>query len=72
MNKNILTQKILKLSIVMSKLKFLTLIILILFTGISTVTFVVPKTSKTFLPGSYLLTVTNKVGTGQTYFTVNP
>lgn len=41
-------------------------------TGISTVTFVVPKTSKTFLPGSYLLTVTNKVGTGQTYFTVNP
>jgi hypothetical protein len=24
------------------------------------------------LPGSYLLTVTNKVGTGQTYFTVNP
>jgi hypothetical protein len=40
--------------------------------GISTLTFVVPKSSKTFLPGPYLLKIINKVGTGQTNFTVNP
>lgn len=40
--------------------------------GISTLTFVVPKLPKGLLPGPYLLKVTNKVGTGQTNFTVNP
>jgi hypothetical protein len=40
-------------------------------TGESTLTFVVPKVSKSFLPGTYPLKITNKIGTVETTFTVD-
>ena len=40
--------------------------------GESTLTFVVPKLPKGLNPGAYTLKVTNKIGTAQTTFTVEP